>query len=432
MKTWKLVSGIFTILFSFFSAFSGIVFGIDNAIKHKADEGDSYVLVICFFLFLAGLVSICVRKSKIAGNIAIIVLFGITAAIGFSKGGSQGQWHVVGGWSVICAAISMIPLILNIKNSKKSEASHNNYVNRMSSSRKCPYCQADVPVGSNFCGACGKELPKEIVCPNCGKTVDANARFCSSCGKSLSEANVEEKDQSQTDNLYDEEEESPIKKSLPYIIGTIVLIAVCGSGWWYYNSSKTPKANNDIVNKDSIAADSVAAVAEAVKEDFAADSVAVADVSPMEQALNAYEPILDKYIAKGEANNHWEEYYFLHDVTGDGIPELWLHVDGGESYNLLAFTYKDGQTKQISSIDVGHPSHHTFYRGSDYILMVFAHMGSSSWTKYEYKNGKIQGKEIYSEELNGEDENAEYKEPSESLISPIEITNKQELHNMVY
>ena len=70
----------------------------------------------------------------------------------------------------------------------------------------------------------------------------------------------------------------------------------------------------------------------------------------MEQALNAYEPILDKYIAKGESNNHYEEYYFLHDVTGDGIPELWLHVDGGESYNLLTFTYKDGQTKQISTI----------------------------------------------------------------------------------
>ena len=171
--------------------------------------------------------------------------------------------------------------------------------------------------------------------------------------------------------------------------------------------------------------------AEAVEEEFAADTLA-SDIPPMEQALNAYEPILDKYIAKGESNNHYEEYYFLHDVTGDGIPELWLHVDGGESYNLLTFTYKDGQTKQISTIDVGHPSHHSFYSGNNYILIVYASMGASSWHKCEYNNGKIQDKEIFSETLNEEDENAEYKEPSETAISPIEITNKQELHNIVY
>lgn len=296
--------------------------------------------------------------------------------------------------------------------------------------KQCPYCNAQMADESKFCGECGKEYPQGNMCPHCGARVFDGDVYCQDCGRNLTNGSYAD-NRIFNEQIQDNEEE-PNRNWIPYILGAIVLIAVCGSGWWYYNSSKTPKANNDIVNKDSIAADSVAAVAEAVKEDFAADSVAVADVSPMEQALNAYEPILDKYIAKGEANNHWEEYYFLHDVTGDGIPELWLHVDGGESYNLLAFTYKDGQTKQISSIDVGHPSHHTFYRGSDYILMVFAHMGSSSWTKYEYKNGKIQGKEIYSEELNGEDENAEYKEPSESLISPIEITNKQELHNMAY
>ena len=110
MKTWKLVSGIFTMLFSIFATFSGIVFGIDNAINKRADGGDNAVLLINMFFFMAGLVSVCVRKSKIAGNIAIIILYGITALIGFSTGGSQGQWTIVAVWSTICAAIAAISL----------------------------------------------------------------------------------------------------------------------------------------------------------------------------------------------------------------------------------------------------------------------------------------------------------------------------------
>jgi len=427
MKTWKLVSGIFTMLFSIFATFSGIVFGIDNAINKRADGGDSNVLVINMFFFMAGLVSICVRKSKIAGNIAIIILYGITALIGFSSGGSQGQWTVVAAWSTICAAIAAISLYKNIKKSKQPKNTSSSQANIATTTKQCPYCHADVPIGSAFCGSCGKELPKENICPQCGASVDTKAQFCPNCGKNLSEPiaadNVEQSVE------YGEEEESPIKKYLPYILGAIALIAICGGGWWYFNSSKAPQSNNEAAVAEAVEADSVAA--EAVEEEFAADTLA-SDIPPMEQALNAYEPILDKYIAKGESNNHYEEYYFLHDVTGDGIPELWLHVDGGESYNLLTFTYKDGQTKQISKIDVGHPSHHSFYSGSNYILIVYASMGASSWHKCEYNNGKIQDKEIFSETLSEEDENAEYKEPSETAISPIEITNKQELHNIVY
>lgn len=335
--------------------------------------------------------------------------------------------------------------------------------------KKCPSCGAQMNDDSLFCTECGKQIPQGVICPHCGASLNEGDVFCQSCGKRVDEIPSTEMpdtphkkcpycgalvndgdvfcencgrnlsdgsyaDTSITGEEIAENSVNPIKKFIPYLIGAIAIIAICGGGWWYFNSSKAPQSNNEAavaeaVEADSVDADSVAA--EAVEEDFAADTLA-SDIPPMEQALNAYEPILDKYIAKGESNNHYEEYYFLHDVTGDGIPELWLHVDGGESYNLLTFTYKDGQTKQISTIDVGHPSHHSFYSGNNYILIVYASMGASSWHKCEYNNGKIQDKEIFSETLSEEDENAEYKEPSETAISPIEITNKQELHNIVY
>ena len=423
MKTWKLVSGIFTMLFSIFATFSGIVFGIDNAINNRADGGDSAVLLINMFFFMAGLVSICVRKSKIAGNIAIIILYGITALIGFSTGGSQGQWTVVAVWSTICAAIAAISLYKNINESKQPKNTSSSQANIATTSKQCPHCHADVPSGSAFCGSCGKELPKETICPQCGASVDTNAQFCPNCGKNLSEPiaadNVEQTVE------YGEDEENPMKKYLPYVLGAIALIAICGGGWWYFNSSKAPQSNNEEAVAEAVDADPVAP--EAVEEDFAVDT----DIPPMEQALNAYEPILDKYIAKGESNNHWEEYYFLHDVTGDGIPELWLQVDGGDSFRILSFTYKDGNTVQLFNGDLGAPDHIGYHKGNGYIIKTYFSMGYQSWIKYEYKNGEIQENEIY-ENYYEIDENAEYKEPSEPAISPIEITNKQELYNIVY
>ena len=269
MKTWKLVSGIFTMLFSIFATFSGIVFGIDNAINKRADGGDSNVLVINMFFFMAGLVSICVRKSKIAGNIAIIIMYGITALIGFSSGGSQGQWTVVAAWSTICAAIAAISLYKNIKKSKQPKNTSSSQANIATTTKQCPYCHADVPIGSAFCGSCGKELPKENICPQCGASVDTKAQFCPNCGKNLSEPiaadNVEQSVE------YGEEEESPIKKYLPYILGAIALIAICGGGWWYFNSSKAPQSNNEAAVAEVVEADST--VTEADVDDVATNTI---------------------------------------------------------------------------------------------------------------------------------------------------------------
>ena len=276
MKTWKLLSGLFTLMSSFFVGFSGLVLGLDQAFKHESDKGESDGIFLAFFMFFGGLVSIFLRKSKVGGNIAIIILHAIIALIGFQSDATK--YHIVGAWGLLCAAIAAYSLYQHYKGGRQTKGTTNKQVQKMVSNRQCPYCHADVPSGSAFCGSCGKELPKEIVCPQCGASVDANAQFCSNCGKNLLTDSVEETVSSQSEYAYEEEGENPIRKYIPYIIGAIVLVAICIGGWWYYNSSKTPKSNNVIAASDSIAAvDSIAA--EAVEEEILADTIA-ADISP--------------------------------------------------------------------------------------------------------------------------------------------------------
>lgn len=253
-------------LFSIFATFSGIVFSIDNAINKRDDGGDNAVLLINMFFFMAGLVSICVRKSKIAGNVAIIILYGITALIGFSTGGTQGQWTIVAVWSTICAAIAAISLYLNIKKSKQSQNTSSNQASIATTTKQCPYCHTEVPSGSAFCGSCGKELPKENICPQCGIIIDDNAQFCSNCGKNLSEHAIENIEQTVD---YGEDDESPMKKYLPYILGAIALVAICCGGWWYFNSSKTSQTPNTEAKTDSIVSDSIVT---AIEKEVSADS----------------------------------------------------------------------------------------------------------------------------------------------------------------
>jgi hypothetical protein len=49
----------------------------------------------------------------------------------------------------------------------------------------CQSCHEENDVTANFCGQCGKPLPKPHACSSCGKFNDADARFCDNCGKSI-------------------------------------------------------------------------------------------------------------------------------------------------------------------------------------------------------------------------------------------------------
>jgi hypothetical protein len=53
----------------------------------------------------------------------------------------------------------------------------------------CPYCNAKISKGANFCANCGKSLPSgEFKCARCSQPIKGDAKFCPYCGVSVSPA----------------------------------------------------------------------------------------------------------------------------------------------------------------------------------------------------------------------------------------------------
>ena len=107
--------------------------------------------------------------------------------------------------------------------------------------KTCKYCGVQIADDCRFCTECGKEIPQSTVCPHCGARVYDGDVYCENCGRNLADGSY-----ASTNNISDEiqeEEESPIKKYLPYILGAIALIAICGGGWWYWDYSNQKSAS---------------------------------------------------------------------------------------------------------------------------------------------------------------------------------------------
>ena len=127
-----------------------------------------------------------------------------------------------------------------------------------------------------------------------------------------------------------------------------------------------------------------------------------------------------------------DESYFLYDITGDKIPELWLEVTDwdGEYFHLLyVYSFSDNKTRLLYKGNGGHPAHHAFYKGDNYIILDYIHMGSIARYKYEYKGGKVVEKELF----NGSemDENLPgYYELTDPPVITNDITDKKLLNGI--
>jgi len=100
--------------------------------------------------------------------------------------------------------------------------------------KQCPDCGAQIADDSRFCSECGKEITQANVCPHCGASVGEGDAFCQNCGKSLNEA-----PSSEPITYEEEQSKSGFKKCLPYIIGAIILVAICGGGWWFLKNKQS-------------------------------------------------------------------------------------------------------------------------------------------------------------------------------------------------
>lgn len=119
MKTWKLVSGILSIILFVFVSFQSCAAGISNTLEANGESGGSAGIVVALLLLAGGIVSIATRNGGKGGNIAIIVLYGIGALLGFALAGSYADLNVWAGWCLICVILAIVALVKKQKDNQE-------------------------------------------------------------------------------------------------------------------------------------------------------------------------------------------------------------------------------------------------------------------------------------------------------------------------
>ena len=116
MKTWKLVSGILSIVLFIVVAFQSCAAGLANALTENGESSGSAGIIVAIVMLAGGIVSIATRKSVgKGGNIALIVLFGLGALVGFALAGSFADLNIWAAWCPINAVLAVIAMIKRSK-----------------------------------------------------------------------------------------------------------------------------------------------------------------------------------------------------------------------------------------------------------------------------------------------------------------------------
>lgn len=116
MKVWKLVSGILSMILFVFVTFQSCAAGVSNALEENGEVSGSAGIFVAVFMLAGGIVSVATRNAKgKGGNIALIILFGLAALIGFTNYGSFSDLAIWSGWCVINAVLAVVAIITGKK-----------------------------------------------------------------------------------------------------------------------------------------------------------------------------------------------------------------------------------------------------------------------------------------------------------------------------
>lgn len=117
MKTWKLVSGIISIVLSVFVVFQSMIAGLANALEESGQVSGSAGLVVSICMLCGGIVSIVSRKNNSKGtNIALLILFSLATLTGFVLAENYSDLYIIthsllwSAWCLINAVLAFISL----------------------------------------------------------------------------------------------------------------------------------------------------------------------------------------------------------------------------------------------------------------------------------------------------------------------------------
>lgn len=116
MKIWRLVAGILSIVLSLIVLLQSCAAGVFNALSENGEVSGSAGFLVSIAMIAGGIVSVVIRKSVSKGSsIALIVIFGLAALIGFANYGSYSDLAIWSGWCLINAALAVVALVFGKK-----------------------------------------------------------------------------------------------------------------------------------------------------------------------------------------------------------------------------------------------------------------------------------------------------------------------------
>lgn len=112
LATWKLVSGIISMVLFIFVAFQSCAAGTYNTLMRNGEVSGSGGIIVAILMLSGGIVSIATRKSEgKGGNIALIILFSLASLVGFASAGSFTDLNIWAMWCLISAALAIIAMV---------------------------------------------------------------------------------------------------------------------------------------------------------------------------------------------------------------------------------------------------------------------------------------------------------------------------------
>lgn len=152
---------------------------------------------------------------------------------------------------------------------------------------KCKYCNADIEKDAQFCTNCGKDLSKFERCVNCGELLDHDTVFCPYCGTEQTKKDeVNEQNELQdfpqesqpavVDDTLQADEERSSKKWVWIVLSLILLAAIIGSGYYFYDMNSGNKmlveepdsTKIEVVDSTGIAPDAAKGFIESMYKNF--------------------------------------------------------------------------------------------------------------------------------------------------------------------
>ena len=115
----RILSMVLFLIVTFQSCAVGLVNAID---ENKDDSSGAGGIFVAFGLLISGIVATALwKKNSKGGDISLIVLYGLTALIGFANLGTFGDLVVWASWALICAIMAAIALVRRSKANRAEE-----------------------------------------------------------------------------------------------------------------------------------------------------------------------------------------------------------------------------------------------------------------------------------------------------------------------